>query len=245
MTFARQYVELLLLNFRMYRVFVIFISVINAAFALGLVIGFGYLIPDVSDRTAAFLVTGAATQMIVTVGLVALPQNLAEAKQQGLLEYLFSLPISREAYLLALVTFTLVQALPAIAFAIALGAWRYDFPLELSPLVLLVVPLGVLSLAGIGVAMAILSPHMQVTNIATQLIIFYVLFFAPVLLPREQLPEALQAIAAALPPTYVADGMRATVTELPGTHVWRALAMMALFGVGSLALTVMTVRRRG
>lgn len=245
MTFARQYVELLLLNFRMYRVFVIFISVINAAFALGLVIGFGYLIPDVSDQTAAFLVTGAATQMIVTVGLVALPQNLAEAKQQGLLEYLFSLPISREAYLLSLVTFTLVQALPAIAFAIALGAWRYDFPLELSPLVVLVVPLGVLSLAGIGVAMAILSPHMQVTNIATQLIIFYVLFFAPVLLPREQLPGVLQAIAAALPPTYVADGMRATVTELPGTHIWRALAMMGLFGVGSLALTVMTVRRRG
>jgi ABC-2 type transport system permease protein len=242
---ALQYAELVRLNFRMYRTFVVFVGVINVAFAVGLVIGVGYLIPNVTDETAAFLVTGAATQMIVTVGVVALPQNLAQAKQEGLLEYLFSLPISREAYLLSLVTFTLAQAVPAIAFAVALGAWRYDFALDVSPLILLVIPLGVLSLAGVGVGMAILSPHMQVTNIATQLIIFYVLFFAPVLLPREQLPQFLQWVATALPPTYVADGVRGTLTDLPGTNTWRALGMMAAFGCGSLGITVMSVRRRG
>jgi ABC-2 type transport system permease protein len=244
-SFARQYVELLRLNFRMYRQFVVMITVINVAFAVGLVIGFSYLIPDIDETTAAFVVTGAATQMIVTVSVVALPQNLAESKQQGLLEYIFSLPVSREAYLLSLVTFVLIQAIPAIVFAIVLGAWRYDFALDVSPAVLLVVPLGVLSLAGVGATMAILSPHTQLTNIATQVIIFYVLFFAPVLLPSERLPEGLEVLASVLPPTYVADGMRATLTELPGTNLWRAVGVMAGFGAGSLALTAAMVRRRG
>lgn len=245
MLFGRQYLELLRLNFRMYRSFVIFIGVLNIAFAMGLVIGFGYLIPNVTEETAAFLVTGAATQMIATVGIVALPQSLAQAKQEGLLEYIFSLPVSREAYLLSLVTFALLQAIPAIVFSVALGAWRYDFALEINPLVLLVVPLGVLSLTGPGVAMAILTPHPQVTNIITQLAVFYVLFFAPVLLPREQLPGALQYVAAVVPTTYVADGVRGTLTCLPDTQVVRALAVMAAFDVVSLAITGLTVRRRG
>jgi ABC-2 type transport system permease protein len=241
----RQFLQLLLLNFRMYRALVVIGAIINICFAVGLVVGFGYLIPEVSEETAAYLVTGAATQMIVTVGLVVLPQTLSEAKREGLLEYIFSLPVSRELYLLSMVAFTLLQALPGIVFVIVLGAWRYDFGIDIDPLVVAVVPLGVLSLAGVGVALALLSPHAQLTNMTTQVIIFYVLFFAPVLLPREQLPEALQAIAAALPPTYVADGVRATVTDLPGIELPRAMAAMAAFGVGSLALTSVVARRRG
>jgi ABC-2 type transport system permease protein len=85
---------------------------------------------------------------------------------------------------------------------------------------------------------------MQLTNAITQLLIFYVLLFAPVLIPKEQLPEALQALAVIFPTTYAADAIRATVTDLPGTHLARSLLLLAGFAVLSLAASSIVVRRR-
>ena len=241
----RQYLELLSLSIRMSRSMIWFISMVNVAFAVGLVVGFGYVIPDISRTTALFLVTGTATQMIVTVALVALPTSIAEAKRDGRLEFLFTLPISREAYLLAQMTFVFLLSLPAIVFAVGLGAWKYGFALELSPWVLVAVPLATLSLAGLGVLIAVLSPHFQLTNAITQLAIFYVLFFAPVIFPREQLPAFLQHVGDFLPASHAADAMRATMTDLPGTHLLRSLLVMAAFAAGSLGLASAAARRRG
>jgi ABC-2 type transport system permease protein len=182
--------------------------------------------------------------MIVTVGLVGLPQFLAQAKEEGRLDFFLTLPISREAYLLSQVSFVLLQVLPGIAFALALGAWHYDFTLDIHPAIVIVIPLAVLSLAGLGAAVAILSPHLQLTNAITQLVIFYVLFFAPVIIPEEQLPDFLVTIAKFLPPTYVADAIRASVTDLPGTDLWRSIGMMAIFGVASIGIAAIALRRR-
>lgn len=70
-----------------------------------------------------------------------------------------ALPINREAYLLSQLTAVAVIGIPSAAGTIAFGAWYYDLSLSLSPLVLLVVPLAILSLAGVGVMIAMLSPR--------------------------------------------------------------------------------------
>ncbi len=245
MTWLRQYRDLVSMQLRSMRGELWFAAMIQAVLSLGLVIGFGFLIPDVSETTALFLVTGTATQAFVTIGLVMLPQLLAQAKEAGRIEYFLTLPISREAYLLALVTVVALMALPAVAFTVVLGAWHYDLSFSLEPAFIAVAVLAVFSLAGVGVAMAVYSPHQQVTNALTQLIIFYVLFFAPVLLPKQQLPELLQFTSNFAPPTYAADGVRATLTDLPGTHLARSLWAMTGFAAGSLVLSAVAMRRRG
>lgn len=245
MTWLTQYRNLVSMQLRSMRNELWFAAMIQVVLSLGLVIGFGFLIPDVSETTALFLVTGTATQAFVTIGLVMLPQLLAQAKEAGRIEYFLTLPISREAYLLALVTVVALMALPAVAFTIVLGAWHYDLSFTFEPAFLAVALLAVFSLAGVGVAMAVYSPHQQVTNALTQLIIFYVLFFAPVLLPKEQLPELLQFTSNFAPPTYAADGVRATLTDLPGTHLARSLLAMGGFAAGSLVLSSVAMRRRG
>lgn len=245
MTWLRQYRDLVSMQLRSMRGELWFAAMIQAVLSLGLVIGFGFLIPDVSETTALFLVTGTATQAFVTIGLVMLPQLLAQAKEAGRIEYFLTLPISREAYLLALVTVVALMALPAVAFTVVLGAWHYDLSFSLEPAFIAVAVLAVFSLAGVGVAMAVYSPHQQVTNALTQLIIYYVLLFAPVLMPKEQLPGLLQLTANFAPPTYAADGVRATLTDLPGTHLARSLLVMGSFALGSLALSAVAIRRRG
>ena len=245
MTWFTQYRDLVSMHLRSMRNELWFAAMIQIVLSVGLVIGFGFLIPDVSDTTALFLVTGTATQAFVTIGLVMLPQLLAQAKEAGRIEYFLTLPISREAYLLALVTVVALMALPAVAFTVVLGAWHYDISFTFEPAFIAVALLAVFSLAGVGVAMAVYSPHQQVTNAMTQLIIFYVLFFAPVLLPKEQLPELLQFTSNFAPPTYAADGVRATLTDLPGTHLARSLWVMSGFAAGSLVLSAVAMRRRG
>jgi ABC-2 type transport system permease protein len=240
-----QYAELLKLQLRTMRTDIITISVIQVALTGGLVLGFGYIIPDISDISATYLVTGTATQSFVTIGLVMLPQFLSQAKADGRLDYMLTLPISREAYLLSQVTVVGVVALPGVAFAVLIGDWKYGLSLTPDPMMVPVMLLAVLSLAGVGVAMAVLIPQMQVTNAITQLIIFYVLFFSPVILPKEQLPAFLRHAADFMPPSYAADAVRATLTDLPGTHLGRSLIVMASFAVASLGLASTAVRRRG
>lgn len=240
-----QFFQLVVMHLRMYRGQVAFIMMVQCVLSLGLVFGFGYLVPNISETTALFLVTGTATQALVSVGLIMLPQFLAEAKQEGQLDYFLTLPISREAYLLTQTLVVAILALPGIGFSLLVGALHYHLSLSVDATFALVVGLSVFSLAGIGVAMAIVSPHLQVTNALTQLVVFYVLFFAPVLMPKDQLPSWLAHVAVVMPPTYAADAVRGALTNLPGTHLARSLWVLTGFGVVSLTLSAFMVRRRG
>ena len=242
---AVQFLHLTRLHLQMNRTDLGMVIIIQLAFSIGFVLGFGYLIPDIQKNTAAFITIGTATQNLVIIGCVMLPQMLAQGKREGRLEYFLALPISREAYLLANVAMAAIYAIPGAAFAVLLGAWRYDLDLQVSIVVLAVVPLAIFSLAGVGIAMAVFMRSPEAVNATTQLVIFYVIFFAPVMIPREQLPDILQATARFLPPTYAADAMRATLTDLPGTHLGRSLAALTGFAVLSVAGASLSIRRRG
>ncbi|MCE7928120.1 MAG: ABC transporter permease, partial [Chloroflexi bacterium CFX7] len=198
-----------------------------------------------SDGQPLYLTTGAASQSVVTIALVMLPQKTAEEKAEGTLHYFLTLPISREMYVAAQLTVVGILALPGIILAVALGTWYYGISIEPGAALLVVVPLAVVSLAGVGVAISVLSPWPQVTNALTQITIFYVLLFAPILFPKEQLPGLLQDLSVAMPPTYVADAMRGALTGLPGTNLGRSIAVMSMFALVSVAISAATMRRRG
>ena len=241
----RQYIELVNLHVRMMRNELWMMILVQFALCAGLILGFGYLIPDISESAALYVTTGAATQAFTTVGLVMLPQVLSQSKTDGRFEYFLTLPISREAYLLSQMTVVAVVATPGVIFAVALGAWHYGFSLSIDPLVIPAVLLIFLSLAGVGVVMAVLSPHPQLTNAVTQLTIFYVVFFAPVMMPVEQLPGFFQHASVVMPPTYAADAIRGTLTGLPDTHALRSMAVLGGFALASLAISAGVIRKRG
>jgi ABC-2 type transport system permease protein len=240
-----QLYELVKLTLRSYRASIVFVIMVQVVLTVGLVLGYGYLIPDISETAALYITTGAATNATITIALVVLPQVLAEAKHLGRMDFMLTLPISREMYLLAHVISTIILAAPGTILAVAFGAWHYDLSLDVSPWLPAVILLSIASLAGVGVAVAVLTKQLQVTNAITQLVIFYVVFFAPILLPKEQLPEMLQAVSTIMPPTYAADAMRATLTDLPDTELYRDLLVLSGFAAASMALSAVTIRRRG
>ncbi len=245
MTALRQYADLVGLTLRMNRQETIFLAVIQLAMSVGFVLGFGYFIDGISESQAIFITTGAATNAAVTVAVVGVPNNLSQAKADGRLDYFLTLPVGREIFLLSRVTCVALAALPGIAFTIALGTWHYGFPLDFNPLVFLAIPLAIASLAGAGIALGLLSPSQVLTNTLTNLFIFYVLLFAPILIPKDQLPGLLQHTSVVLPTTYAADAVRGSLTSIEGTHLARSLLVMAGFSFVSLAASAASVRRRG
>lgn len=241
----RQLSDLVWLNLLMNRNEIWFIGMIQVILTVSFVLGFGYFMKPISENQALFLTTGIATNTVVMVALVGLPNIISQGKAEGRLDYFLTLPVSREIYLGAQVIYVALTTLPGVAFAVWFGDWHYDLPISFDPVVFLVVVLGVLSLAGVGIAVGTLSPNQQLTNAICNLVVFYVLLFAPVLIPKEQLPALLEHFSVAMPPTYAADAMRAALTDLPGTHLARSLWVMAGFTAGSLALSAAAIRRRG
>lgn len=240
-----QYLILTKFQFMALRNSIWLISLINVAFIAGFVWGYGYLYGEMPERTALYLTTGAAANALVFISLVMLPQVIAESKDDGRLDFLRTLPISREAYLLSMTTFVGIVAIPSMALALAVGAWRYDLSFHFDPLFVLVIPLAMFSMAGFGAAMGILLPKLQVTNAVTQLIIFYVVFFAPIMIPKDFLPQFLQFASAFAPPTYVADAVRGSTTDLTEPNLMRSMLLMFGFGAVSLAAASTAMRRRG
>ena len=245
MSGLHQYVDLVRMTLRMNRREVLFIAFLQVVMSVGFIVGFGYFIPNISDRQALFLTTGTATNTAVTVALLGLPNTLSQGKAEGRLDYFLTLPISREIYLLAEVSYVALAALPGVVFTVALGFWYYDLPFVFQPAVLAALPLAITSLAGAGIALGLFLPYPVLTNALTNLIFFYVLLFAPILIPREQLPALLQHTATLLPTTYAADAVRASLTHLQGTHLARSLLVMAGFSVVSLGAASLSIRRRG
>ena len=128
--------------------------VVQGLFALGIVIGYPLLFPEIDETTILFLATGAPAITLITMGLVAVPQVVAQAKTAGTLEYMRSLPVPRLVYLFADLTVWMVIVLPGVVFALAVGVWRFGLDLDVIPLVIPAFVLVALTSTTVGYAMA-------------------------------------------------------------------------------------------
>ena len=110
--------------------FLPFAVVIQGLFSLGIVIGYPLLFPQIDPRTILFIATAAPSITLITMGLVAVPQQVAQARTEGTLDYLRALPIPRVVYLLADLTVQLLVVLPGVVFGVLVATWRFNLPMR-------------------------------------------------------------------------------------------------------------------
>jgi ABC-2 type transport system permease protein len=212
----------------------------------GIVVGFGFLFEEISVTQATYLACGGAVMPMLTLGLVMLPQMVAEHKLMGTYAFLFSLPVPRMAmYFAGLTVFSLV-ALPPAAAALVVAAWRYDLVLSVSPLAVPGAVLVVAVASAIGYAIGHVVPNPRMTNLITQVLIFVVTIFSPINFPSERFPEWLQAVHRVLPMEHAAIVMRSTLSEgLVTGATWPSWLTLAVWAVGCWIVTYLVMSRRG
>ncbi len=216
---------------------------VQIGIAVAFIFGIGYFYPQITPSIAKYLTTGSPTLVLLTVGLVVVPQVVASMRAEGTFDYIWSLPVPRMAHIAADATNMFGSMIPGILLSVILGKFHFGFDLNVSPLVIPAVLLIAASATFVGYSIAFAVPKPMMVNIITQLMVFFVMMFSPVMYPAEQLPQWLQSIHNVLPIKYMADLMRGTLTDLP-VELWRAFAVVGAWFVGSFIITYFMVRRR-
>jgi ABC-2 type transport system permease protein len=218
--------------------------VVQALFAFGIVVGYPLLFPSLDPATVLYLATGAPAISLITMGLVAVPQVVAQARTEGSLDYMRTLPVPRLVYLLADMTVWLAIVLPGVAFAIVVGVWRFGLELQVSPLIVPAMLLVVLTTTSIGYALASILPQM-LANLVTQILVVFVLMFSPLNFPPERLPDWLATIHAVLPIQAMGEVIRGTLAGNVFPLVAGPFLLLGAWCIAAFALTGRVLTRRG
>lgn len=199
---------------------------IQVVLALGIVYGLAFLIPNIDQRAAAFLATGAPTITLLIIGLS--PQEVSRDKVSGRHEYIRALPVPRLALPAARLVFWLLVQIPGTALAIVVAATRFDFALHVSLAIVPAVVLVALSSTAVGHGLGeVMRPEAAFQ--AGSFLSVMVLLFSPVNFPVERLPGWLEAVHLVLPIKYMADLIRWSLTGGFAENIPLAFAIVSLW----------------
>ncbi len=244
MTALRSFTLLVRWNALRLKEFLPLAIVVQGLFALGIVVGYPLLFPEMDEITVLYLATGAPAITLITMGLVAAPQMVAQARTEGSYEYMRSLPVPRAIHLFADLAVWLAIVLPGVVFAILLGAWRFSLELDVSLLLLPALALTTLTAASIGYAIASVLPPM-VANLVSQVLVVFVLMFSPLNFPAARLPDWLAAIHSVLPVQAMGEVIRGTLAPASFPLEAGAFGVLGAWAVGSFLVAWRVMERRG
>lgn len=162
--------------------------------------------------TADGLAPGLIVMVILTGGLMALPETLAGYRERGVLRRLQASPmrswqvLGAHAGAQALVTVVGLVLLVGIAIA-AYGA-RLPGGVGLAALALALL-VALAAVLGVGFLIAGIAPTTRTAQAIAAALYFPAIFISGAVIPREGLPAAVRAIGDWLPFSYVVRAVRA------------------------------------
>jgi ABC-2 type transport system permease protein len=175
-----------------------------------------------------FLAPGILALAVMSTAMVQLAIATGFERQYGVLKRLGATPLGRPRLLgaktAAIAVVEIVQLAVLVPVALAVG---WDPTWAIAP-VLAAVVLGSVAFAGVGLCMAGSLPAL-VTLAAANGLYLALLLLSGMLIPIGELPEALQAVARALPSTALVDVLRGSLTAgiATPTRAWVVLAVWA------------------
>lgn len=175
------------------------------------IIALGSLAIGTGQETLAYILTGNLVMSLMFGNLNNLASRFTYMRFAGTLDYYATLPIRKEALIIATVLSFFLLSLPSLLVTLVFGAFFLKVPLIFHPIVLLVIPLCVLPLAGVGALIGANARTPDGSGSMSLLITMILLFIGPVLIPQSRLPKVLLLIGWLSPATYGASALRQTL----------------------------------
>jgi ABC-2 type transport system permease protein len=180
---SRDYRSMLRWHIASLRIWLVTLTAVQVLSGVGFVLGISLFFDHIPLTAALFVSTGVPVINLLMVGLILGPQMVADQKASGSYEYLRSMPVSWSVTTAAWYTVCLIGGIPAMIVSLAVAQLRYGLPLDIS---LAIIPAILLtSLAGtmLGYALGHALGSPMATRLITQLCVFVVFGFAPILFP--------------------------------------------------------------
>ena len=211
---------------------------------VGFVVGMGLLVPGIDGVAATYLVTGVAAITMVLLGLAIAPQLIAQEKIADTYDFQFSLPVARTATATAWFVVNLAVAIPTAVVTLLAGLWRYDIDLDINLAIVPAVLMAVFTATLLGYTLGHAVQQPMLTHVISQILIFGILGFSPIIFPAERLPSWLATLHEWLPIEALATVVRgALAPDLVGS-VDRSYVVLGSWAVAAMGLAVATVGRR-
>jgi ABC-2 type transport system permease protein len=191
-----------------------------------------------------FLATGAPAISLIMMGLVAVPQVVAQGKTEGSMEYVRTLPIPRLAFLMADLSVWTAIVLPGVILAVIVGSVRFGLAMSVSPLVVPALLLVALTASCVGYALAAVAPPM-VSGLVSQVLIVFVLMFSPLSFPAERLPDWLRVIHSVLPIQAMGEVIRGSLADSTFPLQSGAFLLLGAWCAASVVAAFLALNRRG
>ena len=166
-------------------------------------------------------------------------------RSSGTLERLLAMPMGKLDFLFGYaLAFGLMAALQsAIAVGVCVGLLDLDVTGPIWLLTVVAVADAVLGSAlGLFVS-AFAQTEFQAVQFMPAVVVPQILLCG-LLVPRDRLPDVLEAISDVLPLSYAVDAMQSLVGSSGTGEAWADLGVIAAFTVAALALGAATLRRR-
>ena len=208
------------------------------------IVGYGLLVGR-PDRTAGlYLATGAPIITLIGIGLIMTPQLVSQARTEGSLDWMRTLPVPREVFLVADLAVWTVVALPGVVSGAVIGALRFDVDLAPTWWLVIVALLVSLTAAAVGYAVAcLLSPMLAL--LMSQVLVFVVLLFTPISFPADRMPHWAQQVHAWLPLEPMAQVVRAGLAPHDFTVPFRSWVVLLAWCAAAVLAARWALRRRG
>src|SRR5579863_6916476 len=197
------------------------------------------IIPASTGKAVDFLLPGMLALAIMATGMVSLGIATAYERYYGVLKRLGSSPLPRSGLIIAKVISVLVlellQVIILVGVAVAFYGWR---PAGSPALAVLVMALGTVTFAALGLAMAG-ALRAEVTLAGANALYLLFLLLGGGILPLSHLPTGLAGFAQLLPAAALTQALQATMTDgaaFPGT----ALLILAIWAVVILVVAIRT-----
>ncbi|GAA1056647.1 transport permease protein [Agromyces luteolus] len=167
-------------------------------------------------------------------------------RRSGTLERLFSMPLGKGDFILGYALAFGLLAIFQTAIAVSWAVWVCGLEIEGSIWLLFAVAV---SDALLGTALGLLASAFARTEFQVvqfmPVLVFPQILLGGIFLPRDQLPEALQAIGDALPLSFAIDALTAVADgSEDAAWIWGKVLVIGAWIVGSIVLGSITLRRR-
>jgi len=186
------------------------------------------------DRSyTAFLVPGIVAMSIMQLGIFGVVFALVQYRQQGVLRRLKAAPVNPAQFLFAQISTRLSISVLQTLILLVAGMILFDLAVGDGGVVswLLVIALAVFGgilFVTMGLAISGVAQTEEVAAPVTNLISMPMMFLSGVFFPLDALPGVVTVVTQFLPLTFLADAIRAVVTDGAGiTDIWSELAGLA------------------
>ena len=226
---------------------VLFAGIIFTQILLGIgaAIMYKFYLGSLDPVAAEFLVSGIPALSLIPVGFVMVPILVIQEKARGTYDFTWSLPVPRLAPVAATFTVFTFIAMPIAALSTFLAAWQFDVTLEISWAVVPFAFLASLMASSVGYGMAVAIPEPRMTNLITNVVIFLVLLFSPIVIPIERFPDWAETAHRVLPFFHMSNLIRSSLTEGLAANVAASLIILIAWTVVGWAVVARVVGKRG